>query len=105
LVVFDDGRPLSLGSLKLPEGVQLKVIVVHSPEHAAEAKSRLSAAGNPQVTHLVDVAGHLARRYDARPGTVYLIRPDQHVTARWRALDAGKVHDALRRALGLGGNA
>lgn len=105
LVVFDDGRPLPLGSLKLPEGVQLKVIVVHSPEHAAEAKSRLSAAGNPQVTHLVDVAGHLARRYDARPGTVYLIRPDQHVTARWRALDAGKVHDALRRALGLGGNA
>ena len=45
-----------------------------------------------------DAEGLLARRYDAKPGTVYLIRPDQHVAARWRALDADKVRAALRRA-------
>ena len=45
-----------------------------------------------------DVAGLLAQRYDARPGTVYLIRPDQHVAARWRGFDAGKIRAALRRA-------
>jgi 3-(3-hydroxy-phenyl)propionate hydroxylase len=45
-----------------------------------------------------DAEGLLAQRYDARPGTVYLIRPDQHVAARWRALDAAKVRAALRRA-------
>jgi 3-(3-hydroxy-phenyl)propionate hydroxylase len=45
-----------------------------------------------------DVQGLLAQRYDARPGTVYLIRPDQHVAARWRRFDAAKVRAALRRA-------
>jgi 3-(3-hydroxy-phenyl)propionate hydroxylase len=43
----------------------------------------------------------LAQRYDARPGTVYLIRPDQHVAARWRAFDATAAQAALKRALAL----
>jgi 3-(3-hydroxy-phenyl)propionate hydroxylase len=42
----------------------------------------------------------LARRYDLVGGAAYLIRPDQHVAARWRRLDAGAVTRALRRALG-----
>jgi 3-(3-hydroxy-phenyl)propionate hydroxylase len=46
-----------------------------------------------------DAEGLLAQRYDAQPGTVYLIRPDQHVAARWRALDADKVRAALRRCI------
>ncbi len=41
----------------------------------------------------------LWQRYDARAGTVYLIRPDQHVAARWRDFDRGKVALALRRAI------
>ncbi len=43
--------------------------------------------------------GLVAERYDARPGTVYLLRPDQHVCARWRAPTAADVAGALRRAL------
>jgi 3-(3-hydroxy-phenyl)propionate hydroxylase len=46
-----------------------------------------------------DREGHLTRRYDARPGTTYLIRPDQHVAARWRAFDAAKISKALARAV------
>jgi 3-(3-hydroxy-phenyl)propionate hydroxylase len=49
---------------------------------------------------LVPADGVLAERYDARPGTVYLIRPDQHVAARWRRFDADKIKAALRRCLG-----
>ena len=39
-------------------------------------------------------------RYDARPGTAYLIRPDQHVCARWRAPSEAGVRAALARACG-----
>jgi 3-(3-hydroxy-phenyl)propionate hydroxylase len=45
------------------------------------------------------LGGLVAKRYDARPGTVYLIRPDQHVAARWRTYDEGKVGAAVNRAL------
>jgi 3-(3-hydroxy-phenyl)propionate hydroxylase len=54
-------------------------------------------SGRPDA--LFDADGLVARRYDARPGTVYLLRPDQHVAARWRSFDAAKLQAALRRAL------
>jgi 3-(3-hydroxy-phenyl)propionate hydroxylase len=47
---------------------------------------------------IADSQGLVARRYDARPGTCYLARPDQHVAARWRTLDAARVRAALARA-------
>lgn len=50
---------------------------------------------------LEDVQGLLAARYDARPGTLYLLRPDQHVCARWRSLDAAAVRRAWERATGV----
>ena len=52
-------------------------------------------------TDIGDPSGVLAQRYDLRPGTTVLLRPDQHVCARWRAADAARVTDAIRRALAL----
>jgi 3-(3-hydroxy-phenyl)propionate hydroxylase len=46
-----------------------------------------------------DVDGLFAERYDARPGTAYLLRPDQHVCARWRRFDAASIREAQARAL------
>ncbi|MBK9443677.1 MAG: FAD-dependent oxidoreductase [Comamonadaceae bacterium] len=51
------------------------------------------------VRVLVDRAGRFAERFDAHSGTTYLIRPDQHVAARWRDFDAGLVQAALARAI------
>ena len=45
-----------------------------------------------------DLEGLAARRYDARPGTVYLLRPDQHVCARWRRYDLADMRAAIARA-------
>ena len=47
---------------------------------------------------LVDIEGVAAERYDARPGTCYLLRPDQIVCARWRRFDLDQVREALQRA-------
>ena len=55
------------------------------------------AAGEDQ---LIDSAGVLAERYDLRRQAVYLIRPDQHVSARWRHLDPDAVVRAVHRSLG-----
>ena len=54
----------------------------------------------PGVQVIVDTQGLMAKRYDGKAGTVYLLRPDQHVTARWRVLDAAKVQQAVARATG-----
>lgn len=51
---------------------------------------------------VIDIKGLLHQHYDARLGTYYLIRPDQHVAARWRSFDVRKVRKALARATGNG---
>ncbi|WP_326537695.1 FAD-dependent oxidoreductase [Pseudorhodoferax sp.] len=60
----------------------------------------LVAGEAPGLPTLHDVQGLLAKRCDARPGTAYLVRPDQHVAARWRHVDTASVQGALQRATG-----
>jgi 3-(3-hydroxy-phenyl)propionate hydroxylase len=47
---------------------------------------------------LIDARGLVTQRLDSRPGSTYLIRPDQHVCARWRAPTLMAVRAALDRA-------
>ena len=44
--------------------------------------------------------GLAGQRYDARPGTAYLIRPDRYVAARWRQPSPEAVRLALERGMG-----
>jgi len=44
--------------------------------------------------------GLAAERWDARPGTTYLLRPDQHVAARFRQPDPTRIAAALERMWG-----
>ena len=54
-------------------------------------------------TDIVDTQGVLTERYDGQPDTCYLIRPDQHVAARWRNFEPGRIEAAMRRCLALHG--
>ena len=49
---------------------------------------------------LIDAQEAIRSRYDMQHGTCYLLRPDQHVAARWRQLDAAQVRAAVARATG-----
>ncbi len=49
-----------------------------------------------------DKKGLLAERYDGQNGTAYLLRPDQHVAARWRDFDEGRIKSAINKATGRG---
>ena len=48
---------------------------------------------------IADAAGHIAIKYGAHAGTVYVLRPDLHVCARWHKTDAAEVCRALRIAM------
>jgi 3-(3-hydroxy-phenyl)propionate hydroxylase len=49
---------------------------------------------------LADAQGHFRRRYGVQAsGAGYLLRPDQHVCARWLTLDATRLQAALAAAL------
>jgi 3-(3-hydroxy-phenyl)propionate hydroxylase len=50
--------------------------------------------------NIIDKNGLIEKHYDAKPGTFYLIRPDQHIAARWRSFDSNKIEKALARVIG-----
>jgi 3-(3-hydroxy-phenyl)propionate hydroxylase len=54
------------------------------------------SAGGPG--RLVDHEGLVRQRYGATPGSFYLLRPDQHVCARWREFDEAAIRQAVARA-------
>jgi 3-(3-hydroxy-phenyl)propionate hydroxylase len=62
---------------------------------------RIGAPGKQGTQMFEDIDGLATRRYDAHAGTAYLLRPDQHVAARWRAPLIDDVRSALKCAQGL----
>jgi len=107
-VVSADGT----GSWLLRElGTGFTALIAQSPDDDELVRSIRSAVAGPvkvlRVANgstaspgdVVDAQGLVTQRYDLRPGTVYLFRPDQHVCARWRNPTVTQVKSALQRAL------
>lgn len=100
-VVDASGQPGWL--LRRCTGARFTALVFGDGPAAQSSMQALAQADEP--IDIVRVPGGeggalAAARYGARDGTTYLLRPDQHVCARWRAPSAGAVRAARRRALG-----
>ncbi|MGQ7289500.1 FAD-dependent oxidoreductase [Vreelandella venusta] len=93
---LDDGHataPLRELSELLDRHTDLRLVVV------GPAPDEFGAL--PRTTVIDDTEGLVTQRYGLKAGGGYLIRPDQHVTARWHTVTAHQVEDALDRALGV----
>lgn len=94
MVYWDDASTLSEADAQAlralaADDVAVRALVVAPTGQAPEG-----------LTTLIDRKGLVKARYDMAPGTTYVLRPDQHVAARWRRFDAGAVRQAVRRACG-----
>ena len=94
-VVFSDSGTLGANVASDLDSLAHAAIPVHALVVVPKG-----VASRPQSGYTVveDAEGMLAQRFDAREGTCYLLRPDQHVCARWRRLDPARVRGAVARA-------
>ncbi|KRB84856.1 FAD-dependent oxidoreductase [Noviherbaspirillum sp. Root189] len=96
-VYFCDASPASLAALSgllslVAAEIPVRTIVVLPADAAGQQLDGIET--------IIDTEGLLAKRYDARPGTFYLLRPDQHVCGRWRQFEVPRVTQAVLRATG-----
>jgi 3-(3-hydroxy-phenyl)propionate hydroxylase len=83
------GQLLDALAAERGRGVPLKVLAIGA---------RVPVEGADET--LADAGGDLRERYGmAGAGAAYLLRPDQHVCARWLTLDATRLRAALAAAL------
>lgn len=101
------GAPLTDAPVATASGEPQWLLRALAPEFTliVFGESRDWMTGLPNVAvlrigiDLLDQQGLVAQRLDATPGTAYLVRPDQHVCARWRHPSEAGVRAALARAI------
>jgi 3-(3-hydroxy-phenyl)propionate hydroxylase len=82
----------------MPEAMQLQLQGLAQAAIPVEPLVIARRADKCALKVLVDREGIAFPRYDATPGTLYLIRPDQHVAARWREAEVSRIVAAVARA-------
>lgn len=82
----------------IPEGMQLQLLGLADAAIPVEPLVVARKGEAQRIKTVVDTEGLAFARYDAQPGTLYLVRPDQHVAARWREAEVSRVVAAVARA-------
>ncbi len=89
------------GTARLKELQDSIASLANRDEHIEILRVDAPRGDSTGFVYLTDDKGLLAQRYDLGRSAVYLIRPDQHVAARWRELDPTAIAGALERAMGV----
>ncbi|MFZ9407471.1 MAG: FAD-dependent oxidoreductase [Burkholderiaceae bacterium] len=114
LLVFDDqGNLPEAGALEslshLMDQAGLSRVHLHRVVPASASGTQVAMVhsdgktdptGRLAIRHWQDAQGLLRERCAARHGTTVLLRPDQHVCARWRHFDPEAIVSAMLRSLG-----
>lgn len=96
LLYFTDGKAIPAELCQVVDAVKTRGVGVRLI--AISSVSAASISGADLV--LDDSDGRCRARYGVMAnGAVYLLRPDQHVCARWMALDANRLQAAFKAAL------
>jgi 3-(3-hydroxy-phenyl)propionate hydroxylase len=81
----------------------LQAVVAAARQRGVPLRVTAVGATNPVDSAdltLADADGHFRRRYGVQAsGAAYLLRPDQHICARWLTLDATRLQAAIDAAL------
>jgi 3-(3-hydroxy-phenyl)propionate hydroxylase len=105
------GAPLPDAPLRRADGTPTHLLdnlrgdfaIIHVKNGAAADGGKPYAIDATALTvigdDLMDDEGKFAERFDTTPGATYLVRPDQHLCARWRSFDAAAIKQARGRAL------
>lgn len=96
LLYFTDGTAIPAELRAVVDGVKARHIGVRL---IAVSSQNVAAIDGADVV-LDDSEGRCRSRYGVMAnGAAYLLRPDQHVCARWMALDANRLQAAFKAAL------
>jgi 3-(3-hydroxy-phenyl)propionate hydroxylase len=95
-----DGQPMFLTEAFIGKGTQFTMLAFGNGAaiDTPEGVETIRIGGDDG---LVDAKGLAGARYDAEPGTAYLLRPDGYVAARFRHPTRPALDAALKRAAGL----
>jgi len=96
LFAFAGDEPASAELLELLDAFSagpvpvVRVLITGHPAHRDESHAEVVVADRDFKVHA---------KYAARPGTMYLVRPDLHVCARWLRATTGDVRRGLAQAI------
>ena len=97
VLIFGNDETLWSGALEdikqlRERGVGVRLIAIGASNEAAKAAD----------VALADPRAHAAELWGAKEGAVYVLRPDQHVCARWKPGSTARVRGVIENALGSG---
>lgn len=96
LLYFTSGKAIAAELQAVVAGIRARGIGVRLIAVSSQAASAIQGAD----LVLDDTEGRCRARYGVMAdGAAYLLRPDQHVCARWMALDANRLQAAFKAAL------